>query len=243
MIVIGVCEDQLADQEMICYDIEQYGKINQCEFEIIPTSSGKEFWDNYKPQRYDIIFLDVYLQDTMGIDIAKNLRELGEDCALVFITSSKNHAIEGFELRAQHYLIKPITEKLVFEALDRCKSVLEKDMQYISIHNGKLNQRIFLNDIIYIEVFDKVSVIHSKLEVIKTYTPLSQLEKQLGGLPFLRCHRCSIINMLYVDDFTATDFIMKDGRSIGIRKVGSVGIRQQYLDFIFQGVRGEKCGG
>lgn len=242
MITIGVCEDQEADREMICHYIEQYGQVNHYEFKLISHSSGKEFWQTYASSDYKILFLDIYLDDTTGIDIAKELRAMGDQCALVFMTSSKDHAIEGFALRALHYLIKPISKDLVFQALTACTNVLKKEMTYLTIQDSKLKQRIYLKDIISIEVFDKVSLIHLQERVIKTYTPLSQLEKQLGGDPFLRCHRCSIVNMLFVKEFTTTDFIMANGESIGIRKIDSVDIRQYYLDFIFDQLRGESLG-
>lgn len=242
MITIAVCEDERADLEMICHYIQQYGEINQYEFKIVLISSGKDFWDDYAYQKYDLLFLDIYLEDTTGIDIAKNLRKMNDDSALVFITSSKTHAVEGFEIGALHYLLKPITRDLVFEAMKRCEGVLKKDRAYISIYSGKLERRISLKDIVYIEVFDKVSIIYTMTEALKTYCSLSQLEKQLGGDPFLRCHRCSIINMLYVEDLTPTDFIMKNGNLVAIRKMGSVEIRQYYLDFIFERIRGENFG-
>ncbi len=242
MMKIGVCEDDQADLEMICHYIEQFAKLKQYELEIISNPSGKEFWNNYHFQKYNLLFLDIYLEDTTGIAIAKKLRELGDTCGLVFMTTSKDYAIEGFELRALHYLIKPITRDLVFKAMTSCESVLKRDMKYLSVHSGKLMQRIYFKDIIYIEVFNKVSLIHTVAEVIKTYTSLSQLEKQLGGDPFLRCHRCSIINMLYVETFTADDFIMTDGATVAIRKIGSVDIRQYYLDFVFERIRGDDGG-
>ena len=96
-----------------------------------------------------------------------------------------------------------------------------------------------LKDIIYVEVFNKVSVIHTIDGEINTYEPLSKLEKELGGPPFLRCHRCSIINMNYVEDYTTTDVIMKNGDSVGIARSNSVTVRQQYLDYVFTKVRGE----
>lgn len=234
MITIGVCEDQEADLEMICHYIEQYGQANQQDYRILGHSSGKEFWQTYESYDYKILFLDIYLDDTTGIAIAQKLRALGDRCALVFMTSSRDHAIEGFELRALHYLIKPISKDLVFKAMTACADILAKDRAYMTIQDGKLKQRIYLKEIIYIEVFDKVSLIHLQDQVIKTYTPLSQLEKQLGGDPFLRCHRCSIVNMLHIKEFTATDFIMTNG--------DCVDIRQHYLDFTFDQLRGDRFG-
>lgn len=239
VIYIAVCEDEPEHQEKISAFLKKYGVINCCDFEICFFSTAADFWNHYQPVFFNIVFLDIYLDNDNGIEIGTKLRNLGEDCQMVFITSSRDFAIEGFELKARHYIIKPIAEAKIFEALNRCLAALTEDIKAIRIPNGKLEVTVRLKDIIYVEVFNKVSVIHTIDGEINTYEPLSKLEKQLGGPPFLRCHRCSIINMNYVEDYTTTDFIMKNGDSVGIARSNSVTVRQQYLDYVFTKVRGE----
>ncbi|AFA46895.1 LytR/AlgR family response regulator transcription factor [Acetobacterium woodii] len=239
MVWIGVCEDEKEQQEIIGAYIKKYAAVNCCDFNLSFFCSADEFWEHYQIGTFDIIFLDIYLAAANGIEIAKKLRNLGEKCAIVFTTSSRDYAIEGFELKAQHYLIKPITEEKIFEALARCQELYGDDLKYIRITNGKLEVDIYLKDIIYIEVFNKVSIIHTVRDEIKTYIPLAQLEQQLGGSPFLRCHRCNIINMNFVKDYTSSDFIMKNGDVVAIPRSKSVAVRQKYLNFIFTKVRGE----
>ncbi|WKY47835.1 LytTR family DNA-binding domain-containing protein [Eubacteriaceae bacterium ES3] len=237
MVVIGVCEDQPEERKKLRELIEENGKVHHIETEVLEYPSGNDFWDRYVPGKLDILFLDIYLEDTTGIDIAKKLREKGETCALIFLTSSPDYAIEGFELSARHYLIKPVTGQKIDEALSRCKNKVKR--RYLEIESDRLKHRIYLDQIRYIEVFDKVSIIHTISQDIKTYLALSKLEKELGGQPFLRCHRCAIINMDYVSDYTATDFIMDDQTLVAIHKKGSAETRQQYLDYIFSKIRGQ----
>ncbi|MBC3798396.1 LytR/AlgR family response regulator transcription factor [Acetobacterium tundrae] len=239
MVYIGVCEDEKEQQERIDVFIKRYAEVNCCDFCLSFFCSAKEFWNHYHVGTFNIIFLDIYLEEANGIEIAKKLRNIGEKCAIVFTTSSRDYAIEGFELKAQHYLTKPITEAKIFEALERCQEMYANDMKSICISNGKLEVVVYLRDIIYVEVFNKVSIIHTVRDEIKTYVPLSELERQLGGTPFLRCHRCNIINMNFVEDYTSSDFIMKNGDIVAIPRSRSVVARQTYLNFIFTNVRGE----
>ncbi|MBI4858398.1 MAG: response regulator transcription factor [Acetobacterium woodii] len=239
MVYIAVCEDEQEHQEKISIFIEKYGTINCCDFRVSFFCSADDFWEHYQVGSFNIIFLDIYLEDGNGVEIGKKIRNLGDDSQIVFITSSRDFAIEGFELKARHYIIKPIAEEKLFEALNRCLTMLREDTKTIQISNGKLEVAIRLKEIIYVEVFNKISIIHTLNEEIKTYMPLSQLENLLGGMPFLRCHRCSIINMNFVEDYTNTDFIMKNGDKVAIPRSNSVAVRQQYLDFVFTKVRGE----
>jgi len=239
VVYIAVCEDEFEYQKKINHFINNYGVSNGCDFEITFFSTAEDFWESFQASYFNIIFLDIYLENGNGIEIGKELRSLGEDCQIVFITSSRDYAIEGFELKARHYIIKPISEEKIVEALNRCLAMLTEDCKAIKIPVGKLERAIRLKDIIYVEVFNKVSIIHTANEEIKTYLPLTQLESVLGGSPFLRCHRCSIVNMNCVEDFTTTDFIMKNGDRVGIPRSNSVAVRQQYLDFVFSKVRGD----
>lgn len=239
MVYIGVCEDEKEQQESIDVFIKKYAEVNCCDFNLAFFYSAEDFWEYYHVGSFNIIFLDIYLEDANGIEIGKKLRKLGENCAIVFTTSSRDYAIEGFELKAQHYLIKPITEEKIFEALERCLEMYTDELKYICITNGKLEAVIYLKDIIYMEVFNKVSIIHTVRNEIKTYIPLSELERKLGGTPFLRCHRCNIINMNFVEDYTSSDFIMKNGDAVAIPRSRSVAVRQKYLNFVFTKVRGE----
>ena len=239
MVYIAVCEDEQEHQEKISVLLKKYGAVNCCDFEISFFSTATDFWEHYQPGSFNIVFLDIFLENDNGIEIGKKLRNLGEDCQIVFITSSRDFAIEGFELKARHYIIKPIAEEKMFEALNRCLTMIADDTKCIRIPNGKLEVAIRLKDIIYVEVFNKVSILHTASEEVKTYMSLSELEKLLGGTPFLRCHRCSIINMNCVDDYTTADFIMKNGDKVAIPRSNSVAVRQKYLDFVFTKVRGE----
>ena len=99
MIYIAVCEDEPEHQEKISAFLKKYGVINCCDFEICFFSTAADFWNHYQPVFFNIVFLDIYLDNDNGIEIGTKLRNLGEDCQMVFITSSRDFAIEGFELK------------------------------------------------------------------------------------------------------------------------------------------------
>jgi len=238
VVYIAVCEDEQECRDKIKTHLNNYGVSNNYDFEVAFFSAAEEFWENFQAGYFNIVFLDIYLENGNGIEIGKKLRSQGEACQIVLITSSRDFAIEGFELEARHYIIKPITAEGIGEALNRCLAMLSEDNTGVLIPVGKLELAIRRKDIMYVEVFNKVSVIHTTREEIKTYMPLSQIESLLGGAPFLRCHRCSIVNMNFIADYTTTDFIMKNGDQVAIPISNSVAVRQKYLDFVFNRLRG-----
>ena len=80
------------------------------EAELLEFDSGEAFLAAENEQRFSAAFLDIYMEGLSGMEAAKELRKTDADCLLVFTTTSTDHALEGFQVRALHYLVKPFTE-------------------------------------------------------------------------------------------------------------------------------------
>ena len=72
--------------------------------------------ENYMP---DMILMDIYMPEKMGIDVAKELRGIGNEAKIIFLTTSREHALDAFGVGAVQYLVKPVWEKELFPVLDR----------------------------------------------------------------------------------------------------------------------------
>lgn len=79
---------------------------------LLEFERGESFLAAEKEQRFTVAFLDIYMHGISGMDAAKELRKTDADCLLVFTTTSTDHAPEGFQVRALHYLVKPFSEEL-----------------------------------------------------------------------------------------------------------------------------------
>ena len=76
------------------------------EAELLEFDSGEAFLAAEEAQRFTAAFLDIYMDGLSGMDAAKELRKTDTDCLLVFTTTSTDHALEGFQVRAFHYLVQ-----------------------------------------------------------------------------------------------------------------------------------------
>ena len=106
-----------------------------------------------------------------------------------------------------------------------------KNARYIEVKTGGQSIRIPLAKILYVEMRDKAASIYTSDGLVRTYTPMSEIERQLGGKPFLRCHRTYIVNMLHVVDVLESDFLMRGGAKVPIRKNGMKEVRRTVSDF------------
>ena len=100
-------------------------------------ASGADFLAAAKKERFDLVFLDIYMGNENGVDTAQALRRFDPDCLLVFTTTSTDHALDGFRVRAFHYLVKPCTEADLAALFDEIIKRLPADDRYIEVKIGR----------------------------------------------------------------------------------------------------------
>ncbi|MEM8895272.1 MAG: LytTR family DNA-binding domain-containing protein, partial [Bacteroidota bacterium] len=163
----------------------------------------------------DLIFLDIQMPRLTGLEFAKTLTHPPK---IIFTTAYREFALEGFELEAIDYLLKPIAfdrflkaiGKLVPEAPSTPEPVVKfsDDDPFIYFKVDKKMVKIRLGDILYIESLkDYVKVVTSEKEII-THQQISYMEHKLPENQFIRVHRSFIVAIDKVEAFSATDIEM-----------------------------------
>ncbi len=122
MYLIALCDDEEADLDKTEQMLRSYGREHPGTELIMERFLNADSLlnrireKNYRP---DLIFMDIYMSDKSGIDAAKELRAMGNRGRLIFLTTSREHALDAFGVEALQYLVKPITEEMLFSVLDR----------------------------------------------------------------------------------------------------------------------------
>lgn len=238
---IAICEDLESDRQALQHMINKYCNDYNLGLEFSTYTNGNDLLSNFTSGKFKLIFLDIYLNNSnlTGIEIAKQIRIHDQECIIIFMTTSRDHALDAFKVDAMQYLVKPLDYNIIKRIFDKTQKLFSENMSFIEVPSNGLSMKILLKDIYYIEVYDKTSLIHTNLNTIKTYTPLSKLWELLDGSSFLRCHRSYIVNMFYIDDILETDFLLKNGNKIPIRKEDSSDIKQTYSDYFFEKMRND----
>jgi len=181
----------------------------------LPFLALKEVFDNplealnhLKNNQPDLVFLDINMPEVSGISIA---RKLQGQSMVIFTTSHKNFAHEGFELDAVDFLLKPIEFDRFYQAISKAKEhkdflelkeKVEADYDYIIIKEDYQNVKIKLSDILFIEALDNYVKIHTTQ---KTYMTLRNLKSMAGHLcsrNFMRVHKSYIVSLNHIDYFS-----------------------------------------
>lgn len=211
---IALCDDDQSQIDSLQAFLALYQTTRGLTFSITPFISGEALLNS--SEQFQIIFMDIYMD---GLSGTETIRRLGGDPQVVFITTSREHAIEAFGLGATHYLLKPLEQSAVWEAMDRCLSRLGETAQpVLHIQNNQGNIFIPTTQIDYIEVYNKLCIVHTDQQQFQTYTPLNTLFEQLDNHQFLRPQRSFVVNMEYIASFLSNKLILKDGTEISLSR-------------------------
>ena len=228
---IAICEDKADDAAEIRAYLERHFEREGYMGKISVYESGEALLEAFAPGAFEVVFMDIHMPGMSGVEVARAIRADDPDCALVFITIDPGHMPEGYALRAASYVVKPLTQEQMDTALLQCRRVFLQNARFIEVMVGGQSVRLPLPKIQYVGMLDKVASIHTTEGVVKTYTSLAEIERRLGGKPFLRCHRAFIVNMGYIQDIQENDLLMKGGVRVPLRKNGRKDIRRQVSDF------------
>ena len=230
MIKIVICDDQKEEYFHLRKLLEAYGASNHIEMDIHYFSNGNEL---LCAQIYDtdLFFLDVEMPGLNGIDIAKEIRSQKLNCEIVFITNYIQYALQGYEVQAFRYLLKPIDEIKFIETANHLFDKIKKSSSYLHIKGRSGTQRILIKEIIYAETSQRHILIHTRDKVIDCYNTMEKLDEMLSEHGFFRCHQAYLISMDEISQIRGNDAVLKNETIIPISKNRKKEFKQVLTDF------------
>lgn len=228
-----ICDDQEAARKLLFEYCERYAAEHALHIRALPFAGAEELLQCAQLMESSVAFLDIYMPGMGGVSLAHRLRELGYAGAMVFTTSSRDHYAEGFNLGVAHYLLKPVDYEQFKEAMRRALKNADSAAKSLRVRSGRVAREVPLSHILYLEVYNHQTMLHTSAGAIPVGQPLSALESALAGPPFLRCYRSYIINMDYVDRMEGDCFLLKNGARIPIARDRRQELQRSYMAHIF----------
>ncbi len=221
---IAICDDYPKTQQELISVL----KAHKPTWKMSIFKSGEDLIRNISDENFfDLIFLDIYMDKLNGIDTAKTLRNMSCHTAIIFTTTTRDFAVESYQVEALSYLLKPISETELLIAIAR----FEKHFHPAQVRLG--NQLFPVPEVLYLESQDKKVIAHFRNEdTIEWTAKLNDVEPTLIGPQFLRCHRSFIINMDAVNNIISGAFQLSDGVKIPIRRQNVKEITNRYYRYI-----------
>lgn len=232
---IAVCEDNEADLLVLRQELEIYFSsrlMGQGSVMYYCFSNGEDFLADSEGFKYDLIVLDIYMDFMNGMDVARCIRKENRLVTIVFITNSDDYALEGYEVEASGYLMKPIDREKLFLMLDRIFSSAVKEGA-IRFSCKRQIVELDMEKIMFIESMGRTLLIHCcDGELYKTNEKLDDMEKRMSNQNFLRCHKSYLVNMGYINKIGNGCFFLSNGVRVSIRQRDAGYIVRLYERFV-----------
>ena len=236
MIRIAVCDDSPEFLQQAVNMVERWSEESGVPAEIYRFDNGDTLLEKNAVTHMDIIFLDIIMPLQSGIDTAKELRQSDKAVKIIFLTSSPEFALDSYEVKAQDYLLKPVTYEKVKETLTECSHTFEEEPKNIVLKTAFGYQKLYFHDMEYAEAQNKRVVFYLRTgKTVESAESLHYLEDRLClNDGFFKCHRSYLVYLPNVDHFSMTEIITKSGRSIPIARGYGKAFKEAYFAFVFR---------
>jgi DNA-binding LytR/AlgR family response regulator len=152
-------------------------------------------------EAYDAVLLDIAMPGLSGLDLAQVLRQFRQPPAVVFVTAHAHHAVEAFDLRAVDYLLKPVHEERLREAIGRvCDAGAGDPDEQVPVELGGVTRFVRRSEVRYASAQGDYVRLHTPTGNPLVRMPLSALEQRWADAGFVRVHRSILVSLAHVDE-------------------------------------------
>ncbi|SQI05409.1 LytR/AlgR family response regulator transcription factor [Clostridium perfringens] len=240
MLNICLCDDDENVLEYYTNKINELSDKNNFMFTIETFTSGEslifELEDN--PNRFNIIIADIIMKNINGIEATKILRRNGYNGIIIFLTSSKDFALDSFSVEPLNYILKNDDydkfNNVFLKAAEQVNKISNKNLV---VYYKRQKKIINLDSIIYIESLNKKVILHKTSgDSEKINYIFKELYEKIKKHGFIRCHKSYIVNAKYVQTFNKIECKLQKGIVVPIGRKYSKDFRNDFLENEFNNI-------
>ena len=241
MLRIATVDDNPADLKDIRACLTRYFKKRAgktpIDYTITAYTSGPSFLEDFEKGDYDLILLDIYMPRMTGMQVANEIRAIDEDAWIIFLTTSRDHALESYNVFASGYVLKPLLdhapqlEALLTRLLP--EDALAAKTLTVKLAGGECLS-IPYSHILYMDCQgSRGAVLHLEDRAIASQNSYQELaDILLSDERFLESYHRLILNMNAVTAMKEDTFLMKGNHSLPISRRKKKEVKQQYMQFL-----------
>ncbi len=229
---LAICDDDTVCSASIKSFLYDFFSDRNIECSVTVYSDVQSF-DNALDAgaEYDLVFLDIIFKDGNGMNYAKQLGVRRRGFDIIFISTSRDYAIESYDTEPLYYILKPAQPEKLTAALNR---FLEKHASFhISFNTARGIIKIDLSDILYFEIYGHQIIVYKKDGVKEDFRgSLKEIGTQLPPSMFIRPHRSYIVNLNCITEITHYSIKLTNGDVIPVSHALYNKIQMEFLDYL-----------
>ena len=227
---IAIIEDNKSEAQALKEQILQLSDDTFAISDIDLYFSAEQFLD--RPRYYDLMLIDCLLPEISGIELAKRIRQTNLTTAFIYTTAHMDFAAEGYETDAMRYLLKPISDERLREALLHFSKNTAPE-QIIEL-SGTTRHSVYAkkSDILYVEYVGRKVIVRMKDGSVETNKPMKEFETDLGTDSFFRTSQRFLVNFRHINEKKDNLLIMENGERVTISRRRLIPFNQAYIQFL-----------
>lgn len=228
---IAVCDDEQAQLELLEEYIRKWAKGREYQAGISSFSDGEALLAAFSRESFDLLLLDIQMQGTDGMCVARKIRAAGHETGILFVTGYEDYLAEGYEVEAFLYLLKPLQPEKLWDALDQYLLRRKRARRYWTVETPEGQKRVELARILYLESFGHTCRLSTREESFLIKKGITEAEKELGilGLPVFRTHRSYLVNLGQVTGVGRETAALAGGREVPVSRTQYQALNRAFI--------------
>lgn len=239
MLNINICDDKEEHLQIINAAAESYLQKKQIDAHICLFTNSMDYLDHISRNGgSEIALLDICMPGISGTGIAKEIRQRGDRTEIIFLTTSSEYAVDAFDLKAVHYLVKPFTQIQFEEAMDRAMERFNQKEKVIAVKSeGGDIYSLKLDQIQYIESFSHAQNVYLEAgEILTLHLSLSGIFDEICKIvpdQFIMPYKGYVVNLKSIMRIESRCIFLRSGVKIPLPRGAFGEVKSKYFDYMF----------
>lgn len=235
MLRFMICDDEPLQLSLLETYVREWAAEKKIEIRTDRFQNAEQLLFAWEEGAADIVLLDIDMPGMDGISLARRLRHKGAGVQILFVTGFADYALEGYEVEAVSYLIKPVEKGKLFACLDRAWERCGQEGPVLLVETPWGAARVKLRDICYLESDAHNTQVHCVRagEPLRSRIGIRELEERIGEQTgtFFKIHRSYLVNLGHVGRIARKEVTMDTGESLPVARNRWEALNQAYLDY------------
>ncbi len=218
MVRVALCEDERAQSEYIAGLIRQFRERWPGKITLDVYESAEQCLFAEEDAEHDLFILDIQLGEMNGMELARRIRRGNARARILFITGLREYALEGYEVGAVRYLIKPVKEEEFLSLMGEIFASLPRSEAYLVLSDEGQTRKVPFMEIEYVEAMGHYLMICAGERTYRWKTSLLSVSEELEKNDFILIRRGLYANLCHMDRLGRRELVMDSGAVLPVSK-------------------------